>query len=107
MKRIHSKEGGIVTVMCQDGGHVECKKTITMSNGDPTLNLKIRDLNLTPSFVKNPPNFMTLINQDVLESVPQNPIPQSLKRALVRGGQLLTDHSEENLDKMLQTTCTL
>ena len=33
VKRIHSKEGGIVTVMCHFGGHVECKKTITMPNG--------------------------------------------------------------------------
>jgi hypothetical protein len=55
--------------MCPVGGHVECKKTITMPNGDPDLNLKIRDLNLTPSSVKNP-NFMTLLNQDVPEDVP-------------------------------------
>ena len=60
VKRIHSKEGGILSVMCQVGGHVECKKTITMSNGGtqgvfqhflrfhPDLNLKIRTLNLTP-----------------------------------------------------------
>ena len=32
-RRIHSKEAGIVTGMCQVGGHVEGKKTITMSNG--------------------------------------------------------------------------
>ena len=30
---MHSKEGGILTAMCQVGGHVECKKTITMPNG--------------------------------------------------------------------------
>jgi hypothetical protein len=77
VKRIHSKEGGILTAMFQVGGHVECKKTITMPNGDtqgvlqhfwrchPALNLKIRALNLTPSSPKNPPNFMTLLNQDV------------------------------------------
>ncbi len=75
--RMHSKEGGILTAMCQVGGHVECKKTITMPNGDtqgvlqhfgrchPDLNLKIRTLNLAPSAAKNPPNFMTLLNQDV------------------------------------------
>ena len=33
VKRMHSKEGGILTAMCQVGGHVECKKTITMPNG--------------------------------------------------------------------------
>jgi len=66
VKRIHSKEGGILSAMCQVGGHVECKKTITMPNGGtqgvlqhflrfhPALNLKIRALNLTPSAVKNP-----------------------------------------------------
>ena len=49
--------------MCQVGGHVECKKTITMPNGGtqgvlhhfgrchPVLNLKIRVLNLTPSYM--------------------------------------------------------
>ena len=69
VKRMHSKEGGILTAMCQVGGHVECKKTITMPNGGtqgvlqhfgrchPALNLKIRALNLTPSAAKNPPNF--------------------------------------------------
>jgi hypothetical protein len=58
VKRMHSKEGGILTAMCQVGGHVECKKTITMPNGGtqgvlqhfgrchPALNLKIRALNL-------------------------------------------------------------
>ena len=25
VKRMHSKEGGILTAMCQVGGHVECK----------------------------------------------------------------------------------
>ncbi len=90
VKRMHSKEGGILTAMCQVGGHVECKKTITMPNGGtqgvlqhfgrchPALNLKIRALNLTPSVAKNPPNFMTLLNQDVPEAVArQNPIIQS------------------------------
>jgi hypothetical protein len=33
VKRMHSKEGGILTAMCQVGGHVECKKTITRPNG--------------------------------------------------------------------------
>jgi hypothetical protein len=33
VKRMHSKEGGILTAMCQVGGQVECKKTITMPNG--------------------------------------------------------------------------
>ena len=33
VKRIYSKEGGILSAMCQVGGHVECKKTITMPNG--------------------------------------------------------------------------
>ena len=51
-----------------------CKKTIPMSNGDPSLNLKIRALNLTPSSVEISPNFVTLLNQDVPEAVPQNPI---------------------------------
>jgi len=87
VKRMHSKEGGILTAMCQVGGHVECKKTITMPNGGtqdvlqhfgrchPALNLKIRALNLTPSAAKNPTNFMTLLNQDVPEAVArQNPI---------------------------------
>jgi hypothetical protein len=58
VKRMHSKEGGILTAMCQVGGHVECKKTITMPNGGtqgvlqhfgrchPALNLKTRALNL-------------------------------------------------------------
>ena len=76
VKRIHSKKGGIVTVMCQVGGHVECTKTFIMTNGDtqgvlqhflrfhPDLNQKIRTLNLTSSSVKNPPNFLTLINQE-------------------------------------------
>ena len=45
-----------------------------MSNGDPSLNLKIRALNLTPSSVEISPNFVTLLNQDVPEAVPQNPI---------------------------------
>jgi hypothetical protein len=104
VKRMHSKEGGILTAMCQVGGHVECKKTITMPNGDtqgvlqhfgrchPALNLKIRALNLTPSAAKNPPNFMTLLNQDVPEVVArQNPIIQSLDRALTRGDKLFTE----------------
>ena len=63
VKRMHSKEGGILTATCQVGGHVECKKTITMPNGGtqgvlqhfgrchPVLNLKIRVLNLTPSYM--------------------------------------------------------
>ncbi len=29
----NSKEGGIVTDLCQVGGHVECKRTIAMPNG--------------------------------------------------------------------------
>jgi hypothetical protein len=57
----NSKEGGIVTDLCQVGGHVECKKTIAMPNGGtqgviqhflrfhPAMNLNIRTLNLTPS----------------------------------------------------------
>ncbi len=57
-------------------------------------------LNLTPSSVKNPPNFMTLLNQDVLEAVPQNSIMQSLQRVLPRGDKLLTGQAEENLDMM-------
>jgi hypothetical protein len=50
---IEDDEGGLVTAMCQVGGQVECKKTITMT---------IMALNLTPSAqtVKNPPNVMTL-----------------------------------------------
>ena len=28
VKRMHSKEDGILTAMCQVGGHVECKKTV-------------------------------------------------------------------------------
>ncbi len=31
VKRMHSKEGGILTAMCQVGGHVECKKTMVSS----------------------------------------------------------------------------
>ena len=113
VKRMHSKEGGILTAMCQVGGHVECKKTITMPNGGtqgvlqhfgrchPALNLKIRALNLTPSAAKNPPNFMTLLNQDVPEAVArQNPIIQSLDRALTRGDKLFTGQPKENLDMM-------
>ena len=64
--------------MCQVGGHVD----------------------LTSIDVKNPPNFMTLFNQDVLEVVPQNPIIQSLQCALLRGDKLLTGQAEENLDMM-------
>ena len=66
----------------------------------PDLNLKIKTLNLTPSDVKNPPNFMTLINHDVPESVPQNSIIQSLHRTFARGDKLLTSQDEENLDMM-------
>ena len=62
--------------------------------------LKIRALNLTPSAVKNPTNFMTLLNQDVPGAIPQNPIVQSLQRALARGDELLTGQAEENLDMM-------
>ncbi len=29
---IEDDEGGLVTAMCQVGGQVECKKTITMTN---------------------------------------------------------------------------
>jgi hypothetical protein len=53
--------------MFQVGGHVECKKTITMSNGGTSFNLSQSHLELS----KNPPNFMTLLNQDVPEIVPQ------------------------------------
>ncbi len=56
--------------------------------------LKIRVLNLTPSDVKNPRNFMNLINQDVPETVQQNPIVKSLQRDLARGNNLLTDQTE-------------
>ncbi len=61
VKRIYSKEGGIVTVLSQVGGHVECEKTIVMPNGGtqgviqhflrfhPVMNLNIRTFNLTPS----------------------------------------------------------
>ena len=41
---------------------------------------------------------MTLLNQDVPEAVPQNPIMQSLQRALARGGMLLTGQAEEKVD---------
>ena len=64
--------------MCQVGGHVD----------------------LTSIDFKNPPNFMTLFNQDVPEVVPQNPNMQSLHRTLVRGDTLLTGQAEENLDMM-------
>jgi hypothetical protein len=43
---------------------------------------------------------MTLPDQDVPETVPQNPIMQSLQHALPRGGKLLTSRAEENLDMM-------
>jgi hypothetical protein len=111
VKRMYSKEGGILTAMCQVGGHVECKKTITIPNGGtqgvfqhflrcyPTLNLQIRTLNLTPSDAKNPPNFMTLLTQDVPDAVPrQNPIMQCLDRVLTRGDKLFTGQGKENLD---------
>jgi hypothetical protein len=37
---------------------------------------------------------MNLINQDVPETVQQNPIVQSLQRDLARGDNLLTDQTE-------------
>ena len=77
--------------MCQVGGHVDCKKTITMTNGGGYL---------TPSAVKNPPNFMVLLNQDVPEVVSQNPIMQSLQCTLARGDKMFTGQAEENLDMM-------
>ena len=43
---------------------------------------------------------MTLLNQDVPEAVPQNPIMQSLKCVLTMGNKLLTGQAEENLDMM-------
>ena len=58
-------------------------------------------LNLSPSAVNNPPNFMTLLNPDVPEVVLQNPIMQSLQRVLARGNKMLTGQVEENLDMML------
>ena len=43
---------------------------------------------------------MTLLSQDVPEVVSQNPIMQSLQRALAMGDMLLTGQAEENLDMM-------
>ena len=44
---------------------------------------------------------MTLLNQDVPEAVArQNPIIQSLDRALTRGDKLFTGQPKENLDMM-------
>ena len=66
--------------MCASVGHAECNKRIAMPNGGTqgvlhhflrchtTLNVKIRALNLTSDAVKNPPNFMILLNQGVSEA---------------------------------------
>ena len=69
--------------MCASVGHAECNKIIAMPNGGTqgvlhhflrchtALNVKIRALNLTADAFKNPPNFMILLNQGVLEVVHQ------------------------------------
>ena len=47
---------------------------------------------------------MTLFNQDVPETVPQNPVILSLQGVLVRGvKRLLTSQAEESLDMMFDT----
>jgi hypothetical protein len=48
VKWMHSKEGGILTAMCQVGGHVECKKTITMPNGGTRCAPALREMSPRP-----------------------------------------------------------
>ena len=77
VKRIHSRRA---LAVCASVGHAECNKIIAMPNGGTqgvlhhflrchtALNVKIRALNLTSDAVKNPPNFMILLNQGVSEA---------------------------------------
>ena len=88
-------------------GHAECNKIIAMPNGGTqgvlhhflrchtALNVKISALNLTADAVKNPPNFMTLLNQGVPEVVhQQTTIMQSIM--LLSPICLPTDHYDAN-----------
>jgi hypothetical protein len=100
VKRIQSKEGTSLTGMCQVGGHADCNKSIPMPNGGTqsvqqhflkchtALNAKIkalRALKLTAATVKEPPNFLMLLNQGVAEAVdhPAGPASQLVSNRLL------------------------
>ena len=66
VKRMESKEDGILTVTCQVGGHAQGSNIIPMPNGGTQgvaqhflkyhtdLNVRIRSLKVLPGVVKNP-----------------------------------------------------
>ena len=94
-----SKEDGSLTATCQVGGHAQCSNIISMTNGGTQG---------VSQHVKNPPDFMTLLNHDAPRTQEQRPtILDALNRAVARGDKLFTvTDTHQHIDRGLYTYMT-
>ena len=94
--------GRDVTVQCQVGGHVDCKKILIMPNRGTQvvqshflkchteLNVMIRGLQNTVGADQDPPHFLKLLTTEKAHTVAAYGVAQNLLSSMQRGSKLLT-----------------